>query len=102
MIDSTHRLTHSLVVAAVEDRKVCSRGSEELQPLGTESDHDSQQLPGAKMVRNFLLGDGGGEGGGIFPLGDRGRLVLKSVEKGGGIFSQGRPRKASVECGCTL
>ena len=72
-----HRLTDSLVVAAVEDRKVCSRGSEELQSLGSKSDHDSQQLPGAKMVRNFLLGDGDGD-----------------VEDG---FFPGRPRKASLD-----
>ena len=58
MIDSTHRLTRSLVVAALEDRKVKDLASEELQPLGHFSDHDSQQLPGAKMVPFFLLGDG--------------------------------------------
>ena len=61
-------MTDSLVVAAVEDRNVKHLASEELQPLGRQSDHDSQQLPGAKMVRNFLLGDGDGDGGGIFSL----------------------------------
>jgi hypothetical protein len=50
LIDSTHRLIRSLVVAAVEDRNVKHLASEELQPLGRQSDHDSQQLPGAKMV----------------------------------------------------
>ena len=56
MIDSTHRLTRSLVVAAVDNRNVKHLASEELQSLGTQSDHDSQQLPGAKMVPIFSGG----------------------------------------------
>ena len=85
-----------MVVAAVEDRKVKHLASEELQPLGRHSDHDSQQLPGAKMVPFFLLGDGRRRRRLVLSLGDRRQLVLTRVTSGAPPGGGGRPRLSST------